>query len=459
MYKLKIALLFLLCFCLFDVKAEEIKYKKVKHLNLIDVIDLALKNNPKVKQAWLDVDVSNYSYKIEKSNYFPDINGEISYSKNKNEYDDNTTTKSEDLTPGITLSYLLFDFGGRESSVAMLKHKLQETKFETNNYVQNFIYDVVDAYYKVFSSIANEKASKEVENSSYEAFKAAKVRYDIGLAPLTDKLQAETSYMQKKLVREQAENNVKIKKAELNYLLNLSPTNDLNLSAPYLTIPEKDFGEDVENLFMVAVNNRTDLKAYYENKASKKSEIYNATSERLPTISFKASYYNVNDLEKNSKNDRDVYNVGLTASMPFFTGGSITNNVAKKKTELSIINQQINDLEKNIELEVWEAYQNFITAKRTYLTSETLLKSATETEKTMLGRYKNGKSSILDLLNAQSDLATAKYEFISAQHNWFISRANLLKTLGKISVEELSSLNSATNKINNNFNGKKNAIN
>ena len=458
MYKLKIALLFLLCFCFFSVKAEDIKYKKVKHLNLIDVIDLALKNNPKVKQAWLDVDVSNYSYKIEKSNYFPDINVEISYSKNKNEYN-NTTTKSEDLTPGITLSYLLFDFGGRESSVAMLKHKLQETKFETNNYVQNFIYDVVDAYYKVFSSIANEKASKEAENSSYEAFKAAKVRYDIGLAPLTDKLQAETSYMQKKLVREQAENNVKIKKAELNYLLNLSPTNDLNLSAPYLTIPEKDFDENIENLFMLAVNNRADLKAYYENKASKKSEIYNARAERFPAISFRASYQNVNDLEKNSRNDRDLYNIGLTASMPFFTGGSITNNVAKKKTELSVINQQINDLEKNIELEVWEAYQNFITAKKTYLTSETLLKSATETEKTMLGRYKNGKSSILDLLNAQSDLATAKYEFISAQHNWFISKANLLKTLGQIGVEELSSLNSATNKIDNNFNGKENAIN
>ena len=116
-------------------------------------------------------------------------------------------------------------------------------------------------------------------------------------------------------------------------------------------------------------------------------------------------------------------------------------------------------MEKNIELDVWTAYQDFITAKKTYMTSQTLLYSATETEKTMLGRYKNGKSSILDLLNAQSDLATAKYEFISAQHNWFISRANLLKTLGKISVEELSSLNSATNKINNNFNGKKNAIN
>ena len=36
----------------------------------------------------------------------------------------------------------------------------QKTKFETNNYVQNFIYDVVDAYYKVFSSIANEKPTE-----------------------------------------------------------------------------------------------------------------------------------------------------------------------------------------------------------------------------------------------------------------------------------------------------------
>ena len=97
----------------------------------------------------------------------------------------------------------------------------------------------------------------------------------------------------------------------------------------------------------------------------------------MPSVSFSASYQDINDLKKDV-NDRSGYNLGVSASMPFFTGGSIYNKVAKTKSELKIIDQKIYDLEKNIELEVWTAYQNFMTAKRTYITSETLLKSATE---------------------------------------------------------------------------------
>lgn len=448
-------------FCIVvNANAGEVKYQSNKILTLIDVLDIALTNNPKIKEEWLNIDVSKYTYRTKISDYFPDVTGEITYSKTKSNYKDNSTgiTRTETSTPSINVSYLLFDFGNRESNVINFKHKLEATKFETNDYVQGFIYDVIESYYNLFSSMASERAAKETENSSYEAYKAAKVRYDVGLAPLTDELQAETSYMQKKLAREKAENDVNIKKANLNYLLNLSPISELNLALPSLSIPEKDFTDNIETLLERAIKNRPDLKAYYETRKAKKAEIYNAGSEALPSISLTSTYGRVNDLERNSNNDRSYYNVGITASMPFFTGGYIYNNVAKTRSELKIIDTQINDLEKSIELDVWTAYQNFLTAKKTYITSESLLKSATETEKTMLGKYKNGKSSILDLLNAQSDLASARYEFISAQHNWFITRANLVKAIGEMSIEELSYLSTATN-IQNNYNGKKNEIN
>ena len=438
--------LFFFFFCV-NLYAEnlEINSKKEK-LTLIDVIDMALTNNPQVKEAWLNINVSNSSYKTQLSNYLPDITGQVSYSNGKNKYEDNiSSTKNETLTPSVSLSYLLFDFGGRTADTLNFKYKLNAVQYNTNSFIQTFIYQVISAYYGLFSSLANEKASKEAENSSYEAYKAASIRYDIGLAPLTDKLQAETSYTQKRLIREKAENTVKIKQAELNYLLNLSPLNELNLEAPFMDVSKDDFEANIVNLIETALNNRPDLKAYYETKKAKKAEIYSTASDWLPSISLNASYGRAHDYENDNEPFRDNYNIGITASMPFFTGGYIYNNVAKTKAELNIVNQKINDLEKNIQLDVWTAYQDFMTAKRTYITSETLLKSATETEKTMLGRYKNGKSSILDLLNAQSDLASARYEHISAQHNWFTTRANLVRAIGQMSLEEIENITNASN--------------
>ncbi len=419
---------------------------KDKELSLIDVLDIALKNNPQIKQAWLNIDVGSYSYKTQLSEAFPTITGQLGYSNNRTKYDEtSTSSRTEGLTPSITLDYLLFNFGGRTADIMNFKYKLNSIKFETNSFVQNFIYNVIQAYYDLFSTLANENAAKETENSSYEAFKAASVRYDIGLVPLTDKLQAETSYTQNRLLRERAENEAKIKRAELNYLLNISPVIELKLAPPMLDVSKDDFQENIVNLIERALENRPDLKAYYETKKAKKAEIYSAKTEWLPSVSLTGTYGHTNDLRKGSRDDRDNYNIGITARMQFFTGGYIYNNVAKAKSELNIIDEQIKDLEKSIELDVWTAYQNFITAKRTYITSQTLLKSATETEKTMLGRYKNGKSSILDLLDAQSNLATARYELISSQHNWFVSRANLIRALGQISVEEMEKLTDAAN--------------
>lgn len=418
---------------------EDILLKR--RLTLLDVLELALKNNPQVKQAWLNVDTSNYSHNMQLSTLLPTITGSLSYSKNKNKYEDiPPASKSESLTPSINMSYLLFNFGGRTADILNFKYKLNAVKFETNLFIQDFIYRVINAYYNLFSSLANERAATETENSSYEAFKSAALRYDIGLAPLTDKLQAETSYNQTRLVREKAENTVKIRKAELNYLLNLSPLTELDLELPFMDIRKDEFEANVVDLITKAVQNRPDLKAYLETKKAKKAELYKNAISWLPSVSLNASYGVNNDLENKRIPDESNYNIGISASMQFFTGGYVFNNIARSKAELKIVNQQIKDLEKDIELDVWTAYQDFITAKRTFITSEILVRSATETEKTMLGRYKNGKSSILDLLDAQSNLASARYELISAQHNWFISRANLLRAIGEMSLEELEKI-------------------
>ena len=457
--KNKVLWLFIINFVIFsnrlfaiNINENNTNDKSKQELTLVDVLEIALKNNPKVKESWLNIDSAKYSYRSELSNYLPTVKGELSYDNSRNKYNDKNTptTKSDYLTPSISLSYLLFDFGGREADVLNFKYKLNAVKYESSSFMQNFIYQVTEAYYNLFSSLANKKASIESENSSHEAFKAATIRYDLGLVPLTDKLQAETSYIQKKLAREKAENTVKIKQANLNYLLNLSPNSEIDLKIPLMNIPDDSFDENVANLIGIAIQNRPDLKSYYETKKAKKAEVWSNANDWLPTVSLNASYGERND--RINDINRTNYNIGVNASMPFFTGGYIYNNVAKSRSELKIMNEKINDLEKDIELDVWTAYQNFITAKRTYITSETLLKNAIETEKTMLGRYKNGKASILDLLNTQTDLATARYEFINSQHNWFINKANLIRAIGSMSVEELKTLTIAYSSNNININ-------
>ena len=418
-----------------------------KKLTLLDIIDIALKNNPQIRQAWLNVDVAKSSLNIHRSDYFPTLTGEVDYTKHKSKLDtkNSISDKYKTFSPSIKMDYLLFNFGGRTADVLNFKYKLNAIKYDTNKFVQDFIYKVIEAYYNLFLSLENEKAAKEIELSSLETYRAASLKYKIGVVALTDKLQAETEYNQKKLSREKAENALKQSKASLNYLLNISPLFNLDIERTVFDINNDKIQSNIVSLIDKALKNRSDLKSYYETQKSKKAELYSNSVSWLPSIRFTGSYGYVNDLYHKHNPDEKQYNIGLTASMPFFTGGRVYNNVSKTKSELKIIQEQIRDLKRNIEVDVWTAYHNFITARTNFLTSEILLKSSIETEKNIFGRYKNGKSSMLDLLTAQSNLASAKYEHISSQYNLFIARVDLLRSIGNMTIEELASLINSKN--------------
>lgn len=418
-----------------------------RKLTLVDILDIALKNNPQVRQSWINVDISGYDYKMAKAAWFPEIEASLNYAFGESNYDDDirADTKINNLDPALSLSYLLFDFGGREADIASFNYKLISTKYDTNSFVQNFLYSVVEAYYNLFSSIANLETAIETEKASGEAFNAADTRYRIGVAPLTDKLQAENSFIQDRLTRERAEREVKLMKGNLNYLLNLDPSTELDLSPPKLDMKDDLIQKSVGKLMKVALNNRPDLQSKYQLKMAQKKNIYSAQTSRLPSIRLNGSVGMVEDYVRDVNNDRDHYNVGINASMPIFTGGYLYNNVAKTKAELQSINAQIDDLEKNIENDVWTAYNNFQTAKDIHETSITLLANALETEKTVLGMYKNGKASILDVLTAQTSLSQARYEFNSSLYNYFINRADLARSVGKINSQDFETLTNVVN--------------
>ncbi|MDR0423172.1 MAG: TolC family protein [Rickettsiales bacterium] len=416
-----------------DEKKEVKSTKNDVSLDMVDVLDMAFKNNPRLREQWLKVDISKNEYEGAKSRFFPDISGSVGINRDR--------TGTNGYSASIGLEYLLFDFGGRKARVKSFEYGLEKMQYDTNSYLRNFTFDVLNAYYTLLSSMAKESAAREAEISSREAYKAANTRYKVGLVALTDKLQAETHYNQESLSYAKAKNTTKINRARLNYLLNLSPESELSLSIPVLDMSNKDDKIDgnIKNLVESALKNRDDLKSLNLEKEIAKENVWSARSGRLPSFNVTARY-GYDGGFGGSRSGDDYWTAGVSASMPFFTGGKITSDIADRKLRLQVVNERMEDLIKNVELEVYSAYQNYLTARRTFDTSVVILKSAVETEKNVFGRYKNGKSSILDLLTAQTNLANAKSSYIESQYNWFIQRASLMKSLGDISFYEKGEL-------------------
>ena len=69
--------------------------------------------------------------------------------------------------------------------------------------------------------------------------------------------------------------------------------------------------------------------------------------------------------------------------------------------------------------------------------AEDLLQSALESENVARGRYKAGAGTLIDLLNAQSAAASARFQSVQARYNWHLAKAALASALGTLDLAAL----------------------
>ena len=88
---------------------------RIRRLTLAEIVDLGLRNNPTTRLAWANAQAAASVYGSERGAWLPTIDADVSASRLKTAASQGRTAVEQSvLTPSVTLSYLLFDFGGPE---------------------------------------------------------------------------------------------------------------------------------------------------------------------------------------------------------------------------------------------------------------------------------------------------------------------------------------------------------
>ncbi len=406
-------------------------------LKLHNLIDLALERNLETKQAYINVKLAEYNLMEAKSNYYPTVRLSGGYSMaDGDNYKQLYKDGKKELNGSINASYNIFAFGKYVFNAKAVEHSLNSMKYKENSMIQDIIFDVVENYYRLLSLKAQREVAIENENLGYETFKAANLKYKLGIVPLVDKLKANTAYSEKKLNTIKINNEIKKQKANLNIILNLEPDYILYIENPEIKI--KSIKKDINYFMEEAKLNRPDLKMLYEQKNQKEQELNRIKTQFLPEFTVNGGINTNKNISKGSNKKAYTDNsISLNVTIPIFDGFSDVATFKAKKREIEALDLQIKQLEKQISNEVWSCYQDFNTNQVAFVASKNLLKSAEENAKINFGMYKNGKASILEVLDSQSQLKDAKMEFINAKYNWIVYKIKLLKTIGKMNLNNI----------------------
>lgn len=409
-----------------------------KPLDLAEVVDIALCNNPQTRQGWASARVQAAQVGVAQSAFLPSVSADASVSRARNDASRGGDPYAQ-RSIGASLSYVLFDFGARAASLENARQLFAAASYTRDATVQTIFLAAVQAFFQRQASAAVLEATQLSEKAALESLNAAEARYRVGTATPADRLQARTAHAQAVLNRIGAEGAVKTAQGTLANVIGVDPTRPLELAPLPPAAPGAGFEADVARLIEEARTRRPDLAAAEAQFRAAQANIDAAKAAHLPTFSLGVG---AGRSQIAGQPAFDSSSIGLSVSIPLFSGFSTTYRVRATEAQADLQAARREQVRLQVALDVWNAYANLATATQSVKTAEELLESAAQSERVAAGRYRAGVGSILDLLTAQAALANARQQRIQAGYNWFVSRTTLAQAMGALDAGLLPALSS-----------------
>lgn len=400
-----------------------------KPLTITELVDIALKNHPSTRQAWWQAEREAASLGRTKSAYFPhiDLNTNVSHGRDVKFINGPDVTYTN-VGAYLIVSMMLYDFGERSAETNAAKMALLRANWQSDWNIQKVLIKVLENGYSTLHSQEMLQAALASLEDAENVLTSTEDLNRAGLSPISDVYMARATYSQMKMELSKQKALLDIEKGKLVSSLGLSATEPIEL-APLERI-EAPHLEQTDELIDLALKGRADL---FEKEAKASQAYFHLKKDDaafFPKISFEgkggADYY------FHKKEHGAQYNVSLKMDVPLFDG---FENMYKRRmayADMKLSMEELRELEIEISLEVLTHTKNLTAAKERILEADEYLKNSIKAYESVLEKYKAGKERILEVSNAQKELADARVQYSQVKTDWLLSSAKLAFATGTL---------------------------
>jgi len=407
-------------------------------LSVDDAVRLALEKNQDLLSSQNNVDAASGARKQALQSYLPYLSANYAYSRNFNEDivfnpATNTFTGTPDnFSSRYTLRQNIIDFGSFKNIKAAGKD-LAASKLNYQFSRSDLVLIVKTQYYALVSAQLVAQVNDSALAVSERELERTQSLFELGMVAKSDVLKAQVRVSNSKLDVIRARGDMVNQRARLAVLLAQEPTDDLRASD---RLSETPVSVDSLAIYQDAVAKRPDLQASYESWQADQSRASAAKAGFLPTVGGSVTYSSssANGLVPFSGFTEPVggsrgASVGL--SVPFLDGvvgrrGTI--QAANARAEQSRYAYEKKKLD--IAVEVREAINLARQANEGVQVAKDGLASAEEDLKLSQEKYNVGSGTILELLDAQVNLQSARQQYVNALTAARVAEARIERARG-----------------------------
>lgn len=377
-------------------------------LSLQESIDKTLLNHPDIKSFMINIQQAKQNSDIAFSDYLPQINAQAQYDfLQTNILPSNGTSTGNGWSAGVSIKQKVWDFSKTSSNIKASKVDEEISYLSLQDAKLLLIYKVKSLY----SFLVVQREAIAVRQKDLETKKAY---YSQALALVKQGLKTDADASRFLSSVYIAEDNLAISKASYE-------KTKTSLSLYMGEEIKKDTVLDDGVIKKEYHLNTNTEKEILEHNYQIKINTHNIDKNRLLYKSAKASHYGSLDAlasynHIDSLNSYDNKLVGLTLTMPFYSGGRISAQVQKAQLAIYLAQEQKASQILSLKEEISTLIIDIQRYNKTIESKQAGLNSANKTKKVLEARYKEGLSTYIEVLDATSSVLSANLGLIEAYY-------------------------------------------
>lgn len=412
-------------------------------LRLQDCIDLALRQNPTILKAKEEIR-RNQGVVVEvRAQAVPQVTASGSYQQVAKSTLDSIPVpgfpsvfgnQESPWTAQIQVSQLVYAGGRVNAALRAAKLSDQIATLGFQSAVADTILDVRKDFYQILLDIAlvdvREQSVKLLEDQLHDA----QSRFDAGTVPHFNVLRAEVELENAKPPLISARNDLRISKESLVKLLAIDAPNQTNAFTS-INFEGKLVYEhrawELAAALAQATQHRPELLSAERQIHVAEANVQVASSGYKPQASVFGNYgWHDYSFTNRLEDTRDGWTLGANVSWALFDGMLTHGKITEARAQLQEANLDYADTRRQVELEVRQAYSDYLQTLELIEAEKKTVEEAEESLRLAEARFRAGTGTQLDVLSAQTALTEARSNEIQALHDYNVAIATLERVTG-----------------------------
>jgi outer membrane protein TolC len=415
---------------------------------LTELIDIAESASPEGRIAWTEAKHSLEKTGVSRAEYLPlltlvaqgsDVRTIVPFPKPlaPRGY---VTVEIPTALAQLELQYSLLDFARRPRLEGSKALEIAST-LRLSRVHQTLAYATATQFYRTQQAIGQLEAAKTIHATAETLQKNAQSQFDNGRATLPDVQNAIAGEAEARYDLAAAEGKVQKAKLMLTEVIGVEPSTEIEIVSESPDAASH-FEMSIEELIQTAWKSRPDLLAHAQDLRHAHEAYRQARAAYLPKVGLQAvggqtSVWPTADYGQLGAASVTTWQVAAQLHWDVFNGArGHEEKIALAEQQAAGEHQRA--AQDSITRQVWEAYADYQTALEQERSSQSFLSSAQTSYDSSLDAFNYGVRSLVDVVQAERQLAQARLESVRAQARRLQTEVALSYATGQMVPQHLS---------------------